>query len=83
MQRAPTASSPALAVPVTFGILKLVDALLGLRVTAEDEMTGLDLSQHSESAYALGGPALGEHVLPPNHSDAARAPASLREVRSS
>src|SRR5712692_9717560 len=74
----------ALAVPVTFGILKLVDALLGLRVTAEDEMTGLDLSQHSESAYALGGPPLGEHVVPPSHSDAVRvAPAALREVRSS
>src|SRR5229473_4508988 len=82
-QLAAIGATIALAVPVTFGILKLVDALLGLRVTAEDEMTGLDLSQHSESAYALGGPALGEHVLPPNHSDAARAPASLREVRSS
>src|SRR5256885_13962636 len=73
----------ALAVPVTFGILKLVDALLGLRVTAEDEMTGLDLSQHSENAYALGGPALGEHVVPPSQSEAVRAPAALREVRSS
>jgi hypothetical protein len=45
-------------------------------------MTGLDLSQHSESAYALGGPALGEHVVPPARSEAVEGPA-LREVRSS
>jgi Amt family ammonium transporter len=81
-QLAAIGATIALAVPVTFGILKLVDALLGLRVTAEDEMTGLDLSQHSESAYALGGPALGEHVVPPARSEAVEGPA-LREVRSS
>jgi Amt family ammonium transporter len=74
-----------LAVPMTYGILKLVDVLLGLRVSAEDEMTGLDLSQHSESAYALGGPPLGEHVLPPAHAsgDAVRLTAALREASSS
>jgi len=73
-----------LAVPMTYGILKLVDALLGLRVTAEDEMTGLDLSQHSETAYSLGGPALGEHVLPQSHAaEPVRVTAALREVSSS
>jgi ammonium transporter, Amt family len=36
-------------------ILKVLDAIMGLRVTEEDEMAGLDLSQHSETAYALGG----------------------------
>jgi Amt family ammonium transporter len=35
----------------TFLILKLVDALIGLRVSAEDEDSGLDLTQHGESAY--------------------------------
>jgi Amt family ammonium transporter len=35
-------------------LLKIVDALVGLRVEDEDEMLGLDLSQHNESAYALG-----------------------------
>jgi Amt family ammonium transporter len=40
-----------LAAAATFGILKLVDAVLGLRVTAEDEDSGLDLTQHGESAY--------------------------------
>ena len=29
--------------------------VVGLRVNEEDEMSGLDLSQHSETAYAFGG----------------------------
>lgn len=36
-----------------FILLKLVDALVGLRVTEEDEVIGLDLSQHGENAYTL------------------------------
>ena len=51
----------ALAIVGTFVILKIVDALVGLRVTDEDEMAGLDLSQHSETAYAFGGGAYGEY----------------------
>ena len=35
----------------TFVILKIVDATVGLRVAQEDESTGLDVSQHGESAY--------------------------------
>ena len=56
------AATILLAAPTTFVILKLVDLLLGLRVTGDDEITGLDISQHSESGYAIGGPPLGEHV---------------------
>ena len=42
-------------------ILKVLDAIMGLRITDEEEMAGLDLSQHSETAYTLGGPsAYGE-----------------------
>jgi Amt family ammonium transporter len=33
-------------------IAKVIDLALGLRVTEEDEDTGLDLSQHAEVAYA-------------------------------
>ena len=40
---------------VTWLIAKALDMTIGLRVSAEDEFTGLDLTQHSESAYALGG----------------------------
>ncbi len=38
---------------VSFVLLKIVDALFGLRVPAEEEVQGLDLSQHSETAYNL------------------------------
>jgi Amt family ammonium transporter len=39
------------AFAVTFILLKLLDWTLGLRVSAEEEETGLDLSQHSETGY--------------------------------
>ena len=38
---------------VTLVILKIVDAMVGLRVTEDDEITGLDLSQHGEVGYNL------------------------------
>jgi Amt family ammonium transporter len=49
-----------LASVATFMILKIVDAVVGLRVTQDDEVAGLDLSQHSETAYAMGGGTYGE-----------------------
>jgi len=52
----------ALAAPMTFVILKIVDALVGIRVSENDELSGLDLSQHSENAYALGGSVMGEQA---------------------
>ena len=55
MQIVAVASTYALAIVGTIVILKVVDALVGLRVSAEDEMAGLDLSQHSETAYSAGG----------------------------
>jgi Amt family ammonium transporter len=45
----------ALAAVLTAVILKVVDAIVGLRVNEEDEVAGLDLSQHSETAYSAGG----------------------------
>ncbi len=38
---------------LTLVILKVVDALVGLRVTEDEEVEGLDLSQHGESGYSL------------------------------
>jgi Amt family ammonium transporter len=35
----------------TFLILKIVDGVVGLRVSKEEEVLGLDLTQHSERAY--------------------------------
>jgi Amt family ammonium transporter len=36
---------------ITFVILKILDATLGLRVTEEDESEGLDLAEHGERGY--------------------------------
>jgi Amt family ammonium transporter len=66
-----------LAAPMTFVILKVVDALVGVRVAPDDELTGLDLSQHSENAYALGGPVIGEHVAPFSREERARTGGTL------
>lgn len=36
---------------VTFGLAKVIDAVMGLRVRDEEESVGLDISQHGEGAY--------------------------------
>ena len=42
-----------LSVVGTFVILKIVDIVIGLRVSHEDELRGLDVSQHGEEGYIL------------------------------
>jgi Amt family ammonium transporter len=39
----------------TLVLLFLIDKTIGLRLSAEDEATGLDLSQHGEEGYDLNG----------------------------
>jgi Amt family ammonium transporter len=34
-------------------LLKIVDAITGLRVSEEQEIEGLDITQHGEEAYNL------------------------------
>jgi Amt family ammonium transporter len=70
----------ALATVATLVILKVLDALVGLRVSDEDEVTGLDLSQHSETAYTLGGTSAGllgmtGHGEPGARAETRRVPA--------
>ena len=36
-----------------YALLRIVDAIVGLRVAEEDEVSGLDLSQHGETAYEI------------------------------
>jgi Amt family ammonium transporter len=43
----------ALAVIGTIVLLKLVDLVIGVRISIEDEIEGLDLSQHGEEGYNL------------------------------
>ena len=46
-----TAVTWVIAVVGAFVLLKLVDLLMGLRVSESDEYDGLDLTQHGESGY--------------------------------
>jgi Amt family ammonium transporter len=39
------------AFAVTWGLMKVLEKTMGLRVSREDEIMGLDLTQHGESAY--------------------------------
>ncbi len=43
----------AYSVIITFIILKVLDLVMGLRVSDEEEVIGLDITQHEESAYTL------------------------------
>jgi Amt family ammonium transporter len=45
------AASAALAVVGTFVIFKVLDLAMGVRVTEEQEITGLDISLHGEDGY--------------------------------
>jgi Amt family ammonium transporter len=49
----------------TLAILKAIDTLIGLRVTEEEEVTGLDLSQHAEVGYTLAerGGSVAPHTV--------------------
>jgi Amt family ammonium transporter len=42
---------------VTFGIMKALQATIGIRVSEEEEALGLDAAEHAEAAYHLGDAA--------------------------
>jgi ammonium transporter, Amt family len=54
LQAISVAAAASYSFVVTFGILKLVDLTIGLRVTEEEEEAGLDLTQHGERGYIMG-----------------------------
>ncbi len=68
---------------MTFAILKVLDLVMGLRVSEADENIGLDASQHGERAYLLdtgGGPYAG---IPVSAEQISYAPTTApSEVRS-
>jgi Amt family ammonium transporter len=50
---------------LSFVIAKIIDAVMGLRVSDSDELVGLDLSQHAETGYSMGeASSSGELVTP-------------------
>jgi Amt family ammonium transporter len=52
IQAVAVAASIAMAFGVTFGLAKLLCAVMGLRVSDNEEEVGLDISAHGERAYA-------------------------------
>jgi ammonium transporter, Amt family len=42
----------AYAFVVSYVLAKVIDLVMGFRITAEDETTGVDFTQHAETAYA-------------------------------
>jgi len=42
------------AFAVSFALAKAIDRVIGFRISTEDEATGVDLTQHAETAYAEG-----------------------------
>ena len=42
----------AYAFTLSWVLLKAVDAVMGLRLELDSEVSGLDLSEHSETAYS-------------------------------
>jgi ammonium transporter, Amt family len=67
----------AFSLIVTLIIAKAVDMTIGLRVTEEEEITGLDLTQHAEVGYSLteGG---GGHSASPVAPAPAHASSQVR-----
>ena len=74
-------ASIAYSAIMTFVILKVLDALMGLRVSEDAEMTGLDLTEHSEVGYSLGGSEAGEYVaLSGGHAQGAAPSAASKKA---
>jgi ammonium transporter, Amt family len=60
----------------SFVILKVVDLIVGVRISGEDEVTGLDLSQHGEEGYNLGLDAVAGGFSDPSYKESSFAAAA-------
>lgn len=54
----------------SFIILSIIDSIIGLRVSEDEEVSGLDLSQHSETAYLFEGLYESEPEVFPSEKEA-------------
>lgn len=78
----------ASAIAIAFGvigslvILKVVDLTIGVRVAGEDEIQGLDLSQHGEEGYNFDLDLMTNAGTPSGSATSSllEAPESLRMV---
>ncbi|HWH34007.1 MAG TPA: ammonium transporter [Acidimicrobiales bacterium] len=62
----------AFSLAVSYVLARAIDATMGLRVSEDDELEGLDRSQHAETAYSLSDLGSGLGAPASGHSD--RAP---------
>jgi Amt family ammonium transporter len=78
------AATMAYSFVVTLVLLKVLDATMGLRVSEEEEIVGIDASQHGERAYQLdpGGTYAGVPVATSNGTPYATPATSPSEARS-
>jgi Amt family ammonium transporter len=70
---------------VTAAILKVLDVTMGLRVKDDEEVVGLDVSQHGERAYVMeegGIPLQGMAAYQSDAVRASQAPSTARPVPS-
>ncbi|MBA3738509.1 MAG: ammonium transporter [Actinobacteria bacterium] len=61
----------------TWAILKLVDRVVGFRMPAKAEESGVDLAEHGEAAYAFR--EHGRHAIPPLEAMSEEELAEMRE----
>jgi Amt family ammonium transporter len=66
----------AMTVVGSFIILKVVDLIVGVRISGEDEVSGLDLSQHGEEGYNLGLDAVSGSFSEEKYSESSFAAAA-------
>lgn len=65
----------AYAFAMSYGLAKFIDRFMGFRLSPEDETTGVDFTQHAETAYAEG---VHGH-LPPRRPGPFGPPLGLRQ----
>jgi Amt family ammonium transporter len=63
---------------VTLAILKVLDLVMGLRVSEDEELVGLDVSQHGERAYGAAVGVLSTVAAAAHHSLEPMPDSSLR-----
>jgi ammonium transporter, Amt family len=69
----------AFSLVVSLGILKFVEATVGLRVTEEEELGGVDLALHAEVGYALAEGGSTISLTEPQEKSSSPAPARVAQ----
>ncbi len=65
---------------MTTVLLKVLDVVMGLRVTEEEELVGLDISQHGERAYTQDGISYAGIPITPERVEATPQTMALRQT---